>query len=77
MSEWRPIETAPRDGSWVLVHDRFEDNPCVASWDGSQWIADKTFVKALGGRGGAMVIDEIDSHYLTHWHPLPAPPEDT
>lgn len=73
MSEWQPIETAPRDGTWLLLTggdiqygwDGDTVPPCVCGHSsGREW----QFAWYDGGAYG---------EYLrpTHWMPLPAPPE--
>lgn len=62
-AEWQPIETAPRDGTAVLVwlreykgRDRFTSY--VAQFDGYSWVS-------------------VPGKYTwapTHWQPLPPPP---
>ena len=82
--EWRPIETAPRDGSDILLlangmsiearycpGEWFEDTPISPrEYDGGVWCA---FDDAL-----QFDIEETpggDFHgQVTHWRPLPAPP---
>lgn len=75
ISEWQPFETAPKDGTAILVvdiHDYpeangdaevdfiwFECNPKLRGWWGS------------AGRG-PMTAEEL---HLTHWHALPAAPK--
>lgn len=66
MSEWRPIETAPKDGSTILV------------WNGQLvfdvwwWEEDGAWVD-----GATDAYDDYTQYTgLTHWQPLPAPPED-
>jgi hypothetical protein len=76
---WRPIETAPKDGSWVLLQGGNIDY----EWDGD------TKPPVVVGQyiGGAAHHDEqrwqyawYDSGYYgeyegpTHWMPLPQPP---
>jgi hypothetical protein len=80
MSEWKPIETAPRDGTavdvWVEVtvpgrapkgrreaDAVFDDGAWRDSYDDEmlEWGPDSYGQKAT----------------VTHWTPLPAPPEDT
>jgi len=64
--QWRPIETAPKDGTWVLVWDiqseyqdpKWESNPHIAAW------RDGRFRIQVDGQ----------STYPTHWMSLPFPP---
>lgn len=67
MSEWKPIETAPRDGTKVLAWrngaleilrwDHIKVGPLMAGW----WFV-----------GDRAVVDR--DAQPTHWMPLPAPP---
>jgi Protein of unknown function (DUF551). len=62
MMEWLPIETAPKDGTWVLVHTGEYTHPISAFWfkyNGLAYWRDYNLD----------VVDEI-----THWMPLPKPP---
>ena len=77
MSEWQPIETAPKDGAPILIwqpenaqfdqiNDCKFDDPRYAIgywrvWAKSEWAA------AWGNRNQAHVNP-------THWMPLPEPP---
>lgn len=73
--EWQPIETAPRDGTYVLL---YEPNLDIAS-------GNKTFVGKFGrvkydsyGSKGVIFEDlstEPWDWYPTHWMPLPEPPK--
>lgn len=79
MSEWRPIETAPKDGTWVLIFtaDEVLDDAkgrqiCVAQW--SDYLN--------GGKTTPRwMFAWFDGGYLgpcgepTHWQPLPTPPQ--
>ncbi len=66
MSEWQPIETAPKDGSIVILgcaHPGFR--PVAVCWaqDKVRWEWPMSNGRPL-------------KHYdPTHWQPLPAPPE--
>lgn len=62
MSEWRPIETAPKDGALVLVSNT-GGSVCIASWSGKKRKYWRYFL------GGEMWTQP------THWMPLPEPPE--
>lgn len=69
MSEWQPIETAPRDGDMILLwNGRGKgEGMFVGAWvlfdeDPSEylWLADGLY---------------HDDDYFTHWMPLPDPPK--
>lgn len=66
MSEWQPIETAPKDGQSLLVWCPIRNRggrATVAYWD-DYW--------SLTHPGGWAEDDDCDP---THWMPLPAPPK--
>ena len=66
MSKWQPIETAPKDGEFILVGwdnlPDYEDLRIAITF----WI-DEPFVNGTGWSG---VFKEP-----THWRPLPKPPK--
>lgn len=62
-SEWQPIETAPKDGAWVLVY--WPTMPIT--------IYPKTAFNC-GDEYGWDTPDDYGQVYPTHWMPLPAPP---
>ena len=72
---WQPIETAPRDGTSILLFcgGQPEDNMAVGFWSTSIWVT-------YGNQNikGAWVIYECRSDTIevhpTHWMPLPPPP---
>lgn len=68
-ADWQPIETAPRDGTVVMIHERWEDVPIFASWHKGKWYADTSSYD-----GDAGVYDKICQQNVTHWQPLPAAP---
>lgn len=66
-TKWQPIETAPRDGTWVLCYS--EGVISHAFWESNEFDGDCHW----GGK---------DWYYPkwsqpTHWMPAPAPPEGT
>ena len=67
MSEWQPIETAPKDGTYILGF-------CAASVMIVYWSGAEEPTEAVGDNwyerdtGFALDIE------LTHWMPLPAFP---
>lgn len=70
MSVWRPIESAPRDRT-ILV---WNGDVCVAAWCdcGKVWMAT---VEGLPAHGPVSYDDPIHLDGVTHWMPLPEPPE--
>lgn len=76
MSEWQPIETAPKDGTMIRV--AYNDD-LINFEDGVYWQSEGRHC-LLGSRAGALPpgwtssdvglpVDEV-----THWMPLPPPP---
>lgn len=64
VSDWQPIETAPKDGTRILIATRSIDG-------GVQLVA-------WFGPACAAFYDETGDSYIdaTHWMPLPSPPQD-
>jgi hypothetical protein len=58
--KWQSIDTAPRDGTEVLLTNPRPGAVCVGFWNGKSW-DDGDFYDDLGD--------------FTHWMPLPEPPE--
>lgn len=81
MSVWRPIASAPRDGTRVLLYDKVKDIAVSGSWHSdpgtdtplayeppwSWWVSDNDVV---------MWGDGPDDH-PTHWMPMPEPPRES
>lgn len=61
MSEWQPIETAPRDGAFILVWGPGYTSPVIRMWHDASW-DDGDFFSG------------IPADEYTHWQPLPDPP---
>lgn len=64
--EWQPIETAPMDGSWILGFVSNANLPAVIGWVNTEWVG-----------WSPIAASEIDSSVwmITHWMPLPDPPQ--
>lgn len=72
--KWRPIETAPRDGTAILIaggtysYDIYADETfnsvTIAYWYGNHWRGEDR-----------QAHDEWYTHDPTHWMPLPEPPK--
>ncbi len=73
---WRHIETAPKDGSYLLLWEQYSDAPFVGYWSGGSWSVSHEHVDAEGGWDGANVVDAL-SMPITHWMPLPPAPGPT
>lgn len=81
MSEWQPIETAPKDGTvWGFAslyqgtdntgEDQFYD------WQGTMfWWVDYTDPSICGWESADEVISTSKETEPTHWRPLPSPPQ--
>lgn len=66
VSDWRPIETAPKDGTrlWLYFpHKQEDDRQCIGWWQED-------------GANGSYWMDHADSNITdpSHWMPRPAPP---
>ena len=76
-SEWKPIETAPKDGTWIDLWGFFEPKDYVShypagrwtnmAWQENAWRLPSVF---SDGRPG----DSMEHIIFTHWMPLPEPP---
>lgn len=69
MTEWQPIETAPKDGSelllaYILMHDDLPHQLVVGRWDDE-------FVEF---REPLRYEQPLETQ-PTHWMPLPEPPK--
>jgi hypothetical protein len=80
MSEWQPIETAPKEeGHWIIVWDADYELPMVVHWWGGLELVNGQWEPNEFGEWSAdlrMKDRGPNSTSPTHWMPLPAPPED-
>lgn len=60
---WKPIETAPRDGTHVLAHPVLLDVACVVSWHGA----------GNAGYWRLPMTDRPTPYLPTQWMPVPSP----
>jgi len=65
--EWQPIETAPRDGTWVIVY-RPNANEYIRHIGQDHWRLDLEG----GCWGGSPALCQP-----THWMPFPEPPAES
>ena len=73
MMEWQHIESAPRDGTWIIAWDGKSVQPVC--W--AEGYPDEYNGWAYGSAywGGTLYegVNEVSEH-PTHWMPLPPPP---
>lgn len=67
MSEWRTIDTAPKDVAILLVGGCYHGAPFPGYWDESEYAPDRPWVSIVN-------CSRLYKHVPTHWMPLPAPP---
>lgn len=74
MSEWQPIETAPKDGTMILVWDESSSPGVVAAYFLSETHDDEEW---SGWIYGDQLLADADPEgpLPTHWMPLPEPPK--
>jgi hypothetical protein len=69
MSEWQPIETAPKDGKTILITNGY--------WVDRGWFSKSVWLAPA--KEGWVTEDERDCGQIhrdiTHWMPLPEPPK--
>lgn len=78
MSEWKPIESAPRDGTEVIAYGTrrgdwgyTEDSK---EWTGVKWVAPS--YNPNGRWEETRAAPRYSNGFVpTHWMPLPPPPE--
>lgn len=91
-AEWQPIETAPKDGTRVLIAEPHPSAEAVESWfvvEGRYltemrtvegWHSAHVGIMLCGGEEGEW-REAQSRHYVamrpTHWMPLPSPPRAT
>ena len=70
-AQWQPIESAPKDGTWILVWWPYwaKTRPIVAKWFPPN---------SQSEDAGWDSIESLSSHHEppTHWMPLPPAPGD-
>jgi len=78
MSEWQPIDTAPKDGTeidvWVVDSRAKQTSGCRyenVRWSDGGW---KWFDRYYNVSGGYVGIDNGVNVIASHWMPLPKPP---
>lgn len=73
-SDWQPIETAPKDGTAILLWEEYSTNPFVGYWCkyARDWTVCLEHVDAHGGWNGAIAVSDIQCK-VVFWKPVFAP----
>jgi hypothetical protein len=66
MTEWQPIDTAPKNGTGIIVFYYPKAGMAFAFWDGEDFLE----VSVASG-----IVGVAKQYKPTHWMPLPAPPK--
>lgn len=82
MSDWQPIETAPKDGTWIvlLIPESCHDSDRPKTWiEAAKWIEEYQGVWEQVSRDRKDLVEQDLSHWScyedpTHWMPLPKEP---
>lgn len=75
MSDWRPIETAPKDGTivdlWIQIPEIGDGYRVTdAEWRKGEWQ-----INECGEFDSEIRLRRMDGqNFATHWMPLPDPP---
>lgn len=69
---WQPIETAPKDGTKVLVKVQYSEIPSIAFFERGRWEISHYHLRVVGGCGycGGDIENEQDLIF-TQWAPIP------
>lgn len=75
MSEWQPIETAPTDGTKVLIYQPSRRHAGGATWTSFTSEAEIYVCQCVRGMWFEASGEEYARFFPTHWMPLPASPQ--
>lgn len=71
---WKPIESAPKDGTRVLLADPIEGGHEMSVGWWRPYINDSDDAGWMDGTVESWAYEENTILHPTHWQPLPAPP---
>jgi len=72
-SGWRPIEIAPRDGTPILACHNYADRSDIGAHP--RTVRYEIFHPNAPGKGAWRNKFGHKENFLTHWMPLPEPPD--
>jgi hypothetical protein len=77
MSEWQPIETAPKDGTYILLYESDQSRPVkMGCWLDSEHKRNGQVIhSAQRWSYGIIWVFGGDNPNPTHWMPIPEPPK--
>ena len=69
---WRPIETAPQDGTQIIVCGHYSDDVAIVRWD----VRKKDWLCLADGVAVVEYMDDFGTDYSyfsvpSHWQPCP------
>lgn len=70
---WQPIETAPKDGTPILAVGKGYPEISIVAWHRGKWVGMCDGQRSIESQGDTWT--EYHEPYVTHWMPLPPPPE--
>jgi hypothetical protein len=79
MTNWQPIETAPKDGSYILTLAKYETAPIVVSWR-PRWTRPSSYGWVVSDVGLRCTEDchgieqELTDNDFIVWAPVPEIP---
>lgn len=73
---WQPIETAPKDGTHILLFPALLGVPLVARWEKPTptFMMPRAPAICHNGYWRAALTSKATPYTPTHWMPLPEPP---
>lgn len=71
--EWLPMDTAPKDGTPVLLSIRWEDEPVLAKWLGDRVNAWHICTQNIRIDGDASIENYFEQGEILGWFPVPTP----
>lgn len=71
MGEWKTIDTAPKDGTQIILIYAQETGECFVAWWGTDIVSGKHDWVIARAKDGTCFICKNP----THWMPLPPPPQ--
>lgn len=77
--EWQPIETAPKDGTSIMVwadgyrwpeivkYEKYDEEDAMEIGAEGYWTFSEDLLSAVAN---------VEEDFLTHWMPIPEPPKE-